>query len=126
MHQDNPPHPHRVMIIDDEPLFQELMEDIFRDTKIKLTIALNGFEALDQPEHELYIVDQGLPKMDGLTTLNKLKNKFGKSVPALLITGYDTTQFKEKQQEYGIMHILQKPFDVNELFKLINDHFSIK
>ncbi|KAA3620050.1 MAG: response regulator [Calditrichaeota bacterium] len=114
----------KLMIVDDEPLFQELMQDIFRKMDIAITSAYNGHEALAQPEHDLYVLDLGMPGLDGISTLCALQEQFDRQVPAILITGYDISSLEYLKDEHGISAILQKPFDVDSLKILIEDHFS--
>ena len=114
-----------VMFIEDEEIFHDLIQDIFAKDDISLTCVGNGNEALAYPAHDLYIVDLGLPGMDGLETLAALEQKFGRKVPAFLITGYDAPfNLEGNLESYGIKKILQKPFDIDDLKRLIREHFS--
>ena len=112
------------MIVDDEPLFQELMQDIFKSADIELTSAYNGDQALSYPEQDLYVLDLGMPGMDGKTTSDALMKKFGHPVPIILITGYDINTLENLEKQPNIQRILQKPFDVDELKALIQKHFE--
>lgn len=116
--------PKKIMIVDDEPLFQDLMQDIFRKSDIALTSVYSGLDAMNQPEHDLYILDIGMPGLDGISTLHALRKKFGHNVPAILITGYDVAGLEKKKSSYNINALLQKPFDVDHLKKLIQQHLS--
>ncbi len=124
MHQDRTTPANKVMIVEDETLFQELIQDIFANENIEITCVSTGMEALQHPEHRLYVVDIGLPKMDGFATLEALKNQFGHTVPSILITGYDKQYEEGLLHDYGVLHVLQKPFDIGHLKKLIYRHFS--
>lgn len=115
----------KIMIVDDEPLFQDLMQDIFRqNSDIALTSVYSGLDAIKKPEHDLYILDIGMPGLDGISTLHALRKKFGHNVPAILITGYDITSLEKKKTKYNINAILQKPFDVDQLKSLIQRHLT--
>ncbi|RMD93547.1 MAG: response regulator [Calditrichaeota bacterium] len=114
----------KVMFIEDEEVFHELIQDILAKENIQITCVSNGQQALKYPRHDLYIVDLGLPGMDGIETLKALAKKFGTRVPAFLITGYNPSIDLSGMKRYGIKHILQKPFDIDELKALIHAHFS--
>ncbi len=114
----------KMMIVDDEPLFQDLMQDIFCNMGIGVTSAYSGHEALQEAEHDLYLLDIGMPGLDGISTLFELRKKFGHDVPAILITGYDIAGIENIKSEYNISAILQKPFNLDLLKQLINQHFA--
>lgn len=114
----------KMMIVDDEPLFQDLMQDIFCKMDIGLTSAYSGHEAIQEQEHDLYVLDIGMPGIDGISTLYELRNKFGHDVPAILITGYDVARIEQFRSIFNIKAILQKPFNLDELKELIEQHFA--
>lgn len=115
-----------VLIIDDEKLFRDLMYDIFINGEYDVTCVASGIEALSLPYFDLYIVDLGLPGPDGLKTIEKLQKKFSRRIDAFLITGYDRQYTAEFLQARGIRHVLQKPFDIADLKRLIKLHFTEK
>ncbi len=124
MHQDRTTPANKVMIVEDETLFQELIQDIFANESIEITCVSTGMEALKYPEHRLYVVDLGLPKMDGFATLDALRQQFGHTVPSIIITGYDKHYDEEFLHDSGVLHVLQKPFDIGHLKELIYNHFN--
>jgi len=114
----------KLMIIDDEVLFGSLLVDVFAKDDLKVTYVSAGNEALRYPLNDLYIVDYYMPGMNGLDTLAALHQKFEKTVNALLITGYDSIHVEENYHEYEILAILQKPFKIAYVKKLVRDFFK--
>ena len=114
----------KLMIVDDEPLFQDLMQDIFARMGVSLTSAYNGHEAIQSEEHDFYVLDIGMPGIDGISTLYELRQKFGHDVPAILITGYDVAGIEKFRSVFDIKAILQKPFNLDQLKALIEQHFT--
>jgi len=114
------------MFIDDEKHFGDLMYDIFANEPYNITCENNGTDALNHDMHNLYIVDLGLPGMDGIQTLEALARKFNQKVDAFIITGYEPDFDKAFRKERGIRHVLHKPFDMAILKKLIKNHFAEK
>ncbi|MFQ5627669.1 MAG: hypothetical protein ACE5I1_02830 [bacterium] len=62
--------------------------------------------------------------MNGLETLAALYLKFEKTVNALLITGYDAIQVDESDDAFEILAILQKPFKIAYIKKLVRNYFK--
>lgn len=114
------------MIIDDERLFGDLMLDIFAGDNIQITCVHSGRDALTQPKQDLYIVDYRLPGINGLETLSALQQKFNGALSAFLTTGYNVKFDEQMLQKHGIIEILQKPFDMARLKKLIHDFFAAR
>lgn len=112
------------MVIDDEALFGSLLVDVFAKDDLQVTYVSTGYEALRHPLNDLYIVDYYMPGMNGLETLAALHQKFEKSIYALLITGYDTVPVDGNYHEYEILAILQKPFKIAYVKKLVRDFFK--
>lgn len=63
---------------------------------------------------DLAILDLGLPKMDGLEVLRRLR-KSGASLPVLILTARDATEDRIAGLDAGADDYLVKPFDVHEL-----------
>jgi len=113
----------KLMLIEDEELFQDLFKEIFAKPDYQIICVNNGMEALKYPRQDLYIVDLGLPGMGGLETLKALKRKFGGDIRSIIITGYDPSIDTRTLQDYGIIEVLQKPFDIDRLKTLIHTIF---
>lgn len=112
---------HSIMLIEDEIYFQDLFHAIFSQENLRITCVRCGYDALDHPLHDLYIVDLSLPGMDGLETLKALARKFGEKPNAVLITGFDLVFNDITLDEYGIRKVLPKPFDIARLKKVIRE-----
>jgi DNA-binding response OmpR family regulator len=77
----------------------------------------NGKDALTAlaiPEHDMAILDLGLPDMDGLQVLKKLRAK-KQSTPVIILTARDTIEQRVQGLDFGADDYLVKPFDINEL-----------
>ena len=64
------------------------------------------------------VLDIMLPKMDGLTVLNRVRKK-GVQTPVILLTAKDTISDKIKGLDAGADDYLAKPFDFGELLARI-------
>lgn len=111
----------KLMLIEDEKLFQELFTEIFAHDDLEITCVESGREALEQPLQDLYIVDLGLPGIDGIATLRALRAKFEHPVAAFMITGYDPQYDPAFLADHGVRRLLLKPFDIAELRQYIRE-----
>ncbi|MFC5497705.1 response regulator transcription factor [Caenimonas terrae] len=71
------------------------------------------FQAREYPV-DLAIVDLGLPKVDGITIVQKLRAE-GRTLPILVLTARGSWQEKVRGLEAGADDYLVKPFDYPEL-----------
>jgi two-component system, LuxR family, response regulator FixJ len=71
------------------------------------------------------IADVGLPGMNGIELISALKAK-GWTIPIILITGRDTAEIKGACQEAGAFALRAKPFDPNEMIRLLRRATSLQ
>ncbi|MEI6856807.1 response regulator [Psychrilyobacter sp.] len=94
-----------LLIIDDDPNFAKIIMDISRSKKFKVIVAETGKVGLYLADYYMpigIILDIGLPKIDGLEVLERLKkNKRTKDIPVNIISGgdYEKSMF-EKDVEF--------------------------
>ena len=107
-----------ILAVDDEPFNLDLIEAAFMDYEtVKITNAINGFEALEalkNSEFDVVLLDISMPGMDGLEVLQKIRDnpKF-KQLPVLMVTAN-----AEKEQESivaGASDFISKPYDIEIL-----------
>ncbi|MFA6294903.1 MAG: response regulator [Candidatus Paceibacterota bacterium] len=87
--------PKKVLIIEDEKSLREALVDVLRLKNFLPFSAKNGLEGvkLAIEEHpKLILLDLIMPKMDGMTTLKKIReNAWGKNVPIIILTNLNVT-----------------------------------
>ena len=71
-------------------------------------------EMVHATEYDLIILDLGLPDMDGLTVLRKIRNRKGSS-PVLILSARDAVDDRVRGLEGGADDYLVKPFAFVEL-----------
>ena len=74
----------------------------------------SALHALNHESFELVILDLGLPRLDGLELLKRLRAA-GNPVPVLVLTARDATSDRIAGLDAGADDYLVKPFDVAEL-----------
>lgn len=67
-----------VLIVEDETFLRELYEELLTDDGFEVTTAMDGEEAmalLEENTYQLTLLDIMLPKKDGLSVLEELRNQ---------------------------------------------------
>ena len=112
----------RILVIDDNDVIRDVLRE-FLGAMYQVDCASNGDEALKlitvQPPH-LILLDLKLPGIDGMTLLRSLR-KAGDTTPVVVITGYGSTAGADEASHYGVKAFLEKPFDLRQLDRLVDD-----
>lgn len=110
-----------ILVVDDE---EELCQLFLR------CLALEGFEVaavtsgpaalavVEQERPDLIILDLGLPGMDGIETLRRIRER-GVDSRVLILTAYGTAHRAREALALGAREFLSKPFDLSRLLKLL-------
>src|SRR3989338_5898359 len=110
---------YKVLLVDDDPELQELLEMSFGREGFSLKSCALGSHVLDQVRAfrpDLLILDIGLPDMDGLALLKMLKaTEEARELPALILSAKDRPQDAVLGFHCGAEDYLAKPLDVREL-----------
>ena len=77
-----------------------------------------GIWRAQSEEYDVIVLDLMLPKLDGLTILERLR-KQGKETPVLILTAKDTVEDRVRGLQYGADDYLVKPFAFDELLARI-------
>ncbi|HXV35666.1 MAG TPA: sigma-54 dependent transcriptional regulator [Myxococcota bacterium] len=107
----------RVLVIDDDPGVRDYMEALVSRQGYEVCAAADGEEALrrlDETRPDLITLDVVLPGMDGLQTLEKLKQRLP-DVPVVMLSGHGQARNIVEAMRRGASDFLRKPFEVEEL-----------
>ena len=75
---------------------------------------LMGLELIQRNHYQMMMLDINMPKMDGLTLCNTVREK-GLDIPILMLTARDSLENKLQGFEAGSDDYLVKPFAIREL-----------
>ena len=107
----------KLLIVEDEPDIQELLEAYLHDAGYETTIAGDGVEALakfQKDKFDLILLDLMLPKIDGLTACKKIRQTLPK-IPIIMLSAKGEEIDKILGLEIGADDYMTKPFSVREL-----------
>ena len=109
--------PIRVMIVDDEEDFAEMLSLRLEEVGERVTKAFSGVQCLNLLEEnkiDVVILDIKMPGMDGIETLREIKKRFP-LVEVIMLTGHGTTETAVEGMKLGAYDYLMKPADFGEL-----------
>lgn len=107
----------RLLIVEDDPALGEGICNGLRQegyTIDWLQDGMSALHALRQETFDLVVLDLGLPRLDGIEVLRRLRAG-GDAVPVLILTARDATDDRIAGLDVGADDYLVKPFDLNEL-----------
>jgi two-component system, OmpR family, response regulator len=107
----------RVLLVEDDRELGELLLRLFRGAGYVAELARDGQAGLHLAltrQYEVLIIDRGLPAIEGLDLLARLRRS-SVWAPALILTALGTVQDRVAGLDSGAEDYLVKPFEVEEL-----------
>ena len=107
----------RVLVVDDEKFFQELLREVLAAAGHHARTAGSGEEALQllADEHfDLLVTDVVMPGMDGVALVKEAKRR-DPDIEAVAVTGHDDVRLAVQAMKAGCADFLTKPVDREEL-----------
>ena len=111
----------QLLIVDDEEGIRESFKLILNDL-YNLTFASNGIEAMErirQSRPELVMLDIKMPKINGLELLKEIK-KLDRSLPVIIVTGYQSVETAQEALKNGASDYIPKPFDSKDILAAVS------
>lgn len=113
-----------ILVVDDDDDLRMMVGEFLRRAGYVVTNAASGPEAYSlalQKLPSLIIMDIGMPEMDGLATLWKMRKHEGlATVPVIILTAYDSYDLRGEAASAGCHDFLTKPFEPEELQQLVS------
>ncbi|BCA31329.1 response regulator [Metapseudomonas otitidis] len=107
----------RLLLVEDDPALGEGVRTGLRQEGYTIDWLQDGasaLHALQTEEFDLVVLDLGLPRLDGIELLKRLRGG-GATLPVLILTARDATEDRIAGLDAGADDYLVKPFDLNEL-----------
>ncbi len=114
----------KVLVVEDSRLIHKMYEVMLRPTT--LLSAFNGHEGLDKlgqsPDVDLIILDINMPKMTGLVEfLERVKTTPAMAkIPVIIVSTEGKEEEVARGLQSGAVAYLRKPFQPEDLLKIIN------
>ena len=107
-----------ILCIDDDPQFCDAIATVLADAGYSTQFALTAGDGLQRArESDLAIVDIHLRGLSGEEVVRAIKEV--RDIPVILTSGFEPDEGKLAARRCGAQHFLAKPFDLDELLKVV-------
>ncbi|MGH3509398.1 MAG: response regulator transcription factor [Nocardioidaceae bacterium] len=107
----------RLLLVEDDPDLAAMLEELLTEDGYHVDRARDGQRGLHlglTRSYDLVVLDRGLPAIEGLDLLNRLRGR-GVRTPTLVLSALGTATDRVTGLDAGAEDYLAKPFDVEEL-----------
>lgn len=107
----------KILLAEDDRFLADGLSMVLKDSGYNVDLACNGVEAdlaVNVNGYDLLILDLGLPRMDGIEVIKRVRGR-GQSLPILVLTARDSLNERVLGLDVGANDYITKPFQVPEL-----------
>lgn len=118
----------KILVIDDEASVRDILTRMLRIKGHHVVTASNGEEGIEifkNGNFDLVFTDLGMPRISGLEVGRAIKS-IDSSIPIAMITGWGMEVEKEKLNEYGIDLVISKPFNFDQVIRLVSEAMKLR
>ncbi|MBC8875915.1 MAG: anion permease [Planctomycetes bacterium] len=111
----------KVLLVDDEDQFRKALSQQLSVRGFTVLDVSNGEDAIKVVRHEnpeVVVLDQKMPRMDGVQTLKEIK-KIRPEVQVIMLTGHGNTEAARISGKHDVSYYLDKPCGIDELIGVI-------
>ena len=117
----------RALVVDDERDEGAYVKAMLKRCGVKADTVVSGADALKRLKgrmstdyaYNLCILDWNMPDMDGVEIATRIREEFGTSLPIIIATAYDVSEFEAAARSAGVNKIVSKPLFQSTLFDLL-------
>lgn len=113
----------RILVVEDSPDNQLLIEVMLKRHKVKLEFANNGEEGIQKAlssNFDIILMDIQMPIMDGYMAVKKLRERSYRG-PIIALTAHAMNEEREKCLNAGCNDFLSKPIDLKQLIEKVSN-----
>ncbi|MEC7900644.1 MAG: sigma-54 dependent transcriptional regulator [Acidobacteriota bacterium] len=110
-----------ILVVDDEPIMQEILGDFLREEGYSIDIAGSGEEGVELAQKSSYdcaIVDLMMPGIDGIETMQQLR-EIDTSLPVIMVTAFASVESAVEAMKRGAFEYITKPFKNDEVLVVL-------
>ena len=120
----------RVLIVEDNADWRELLTTIIRRVGHEAVAARTGKEGLERAlvtHPDLILMDLGLPEISGDEATVQLKaNPATKDIPVVIQTAFGAGSAAKRALDAGAAELMQKPINITDIQKLLVKYLSTR
>jgi CheY-like chemotaxis protein len=117
----------RILVVDDDPINQQIVENILKKEGYKVSTVNNGLKAIDflkKHSCDLIFMDLLMPEKDGVETTKEIRNPFSDvyqpQLPIIAMSANAMHAHKKLCLEAGMNEFLSKPINFEKLTDVLN------
>jgi chemosensory pili system protein ChpA (sensor histidine kinase/response regulator) len=119
-----------IMVVDDSLTVRRVTQRLLERQGFQVMLAKDGVDALRQIQDALpdvLLVDIEMPRMDGYDLTRAVRsNPETRNIPILMITSRTAAKHRSLAFELGVNEYLGKPYQEEELLRLIRRHLAAR
>jgi signal transduction histidine kinase/ActR/RegA family two-component response regulator len=111
-----------VLVVEDNPINQLITKKTIEKNNYSCVVVDDGFKALEvleNQEFDIILMDINMPFMNGFETSRRIRQN-GIETPIIALTAFNKNEITDEAIMAGMNDIIVKPFEVAQLFKIIN------
>jgi two-component system chemotaxis response regulator CheY len=113
-----------ILVVDDSLSMRQMVATTLKQGNHQVVMAEDGQKGLDQAQgstFDLIITDVNMPVMDGLTLVREIRKIYDyRFTPVLVLTTESGDEKKREGKEAGATGWVVKPFDPDNLLRLVS------
>ena len=114
----------KILIVEDDASTSSLLKAYLIEKKLDADIAQDGLDALEKIKKSvphLILLDVMMPRMDGYGFIRELKkDPKMRALPVIVLTARE--MMRDVFVQEGVKDFVSKPFEPDELFKIISKY----
>jgi CheY-like chemotaxis protein len=117
----------RVLIVEDDPGHQRLLELYLKRSGCECDFASDGKKGLQKAAsgvHDLVFIDINIPEIDGFMVATLLRDQ-DVQIPLVAVTALELEGIRRKATAVGYNDFLKKPFVQAQIEAVLNKYFSV-
>ena len=117
----------RILLVDDNDMNRKVVVSLLKPTKIQITEASNGPDAIEAAKNEKFnvvLLDHMMPGMDGIEAMKKIRAITDgpcSDTPIIMLTANAVVGFRERYMKEGFDGFLSKPIAYDKLEEMIKN-----
>ena len=116
----------KILVVDDEENIRGSLHGILSDEGYAVALAEDGETALRMIRSEspdLVLLDIWIPGMDGIQTLEILKN-MSSEIEVVIMSGHGAIDTAVKATKLGAFDFIEKPFSLESILRVVSSALS--
>jgi DNA-binding NtrC family response regulator len=112
----------KILVVDDDVDITRIVTKMLSHDDHEVETAFSGAEALEKisfRKPDIILLDIMMPQMNGLEVLRKIK-EIDPSIYIIMITAFGDIDSYLDAMEWGAFEYMNKPFETEELLRMIN------